>query len=88
MGFGAIILKGINMNTIKLNQLKKSGEMFFKLKPDSNAVYILAGQSAWGGKELFSAYDRASKSFLCVNYENGNERLIKANKDVFVGFEY
>ena len=76
------------MKKIKLNELKKSGEVFFKLSPDANAVYVLGGMNSWGTKQLYSPYDRATKSYICVNYENGNDRLIKANRDVFIGFEY
>ena len=61
---------------IKLNELKKHKETFFKTSPESKAVYIVNG------------YDRGSKSYCCENYENGNERFFKANKTVYIGFTY
>ena len=64
------------MKTIKLNQLKKSDETFFKLTENSNAVYII------------NHYNRCDKTYTCENYENGNERFIKSNKIIFVGFTY
>ena len=64
------------MISIKLNELKKHGETFFKISPDSNAVYIV------------NHYNRCDKTFTCENYENANERFFKANKTVYIGFTY
>ena len=65
------------MDTIKLNNLKGSGAVYFKLKPEANAVYTL------------NHYDRATKSYSISPVSDINkERFIKANKEVFIGFEY
>jgi len=64
------------METIKLSQLKKRKETFFKVKADSSAVYIV------------NHYNREDKTYTCENYENGNERFFKATKTVFIGFTY
>ena len=61
---------------LTLNKLKASGETFFKRKPDAKGVFII------------NHYNRAEKEFSCTNYETGAEIFIKANKPVFIGFEY
>jgi len=61
---------------IKLNELKKNKETFFKISPESKAVYTVL------------EYDRATKSFCCENYENGNERYFKSTKTIYIGFTY
>ena len=61
---------------ITLNKLKSSGETFFKRKSDAKGVFIV------------NHYNRAGKEYSCTNYETGAEIFIKANKPVFVGFEY
>lgn len=54
----------------------KKGE-FIKRKPDATRVYIKGD------------YDRASKSFSCIAYDDINQEIfIKANKKVFVGFTF
>lgn len=61
------------MESKKIKELKK-GE-FLKRKADSNRVYIKGD------------YDRASKSFSCIAYDDINQEIfIKADKIVFVGF--
>ena len=58
-----------------IKELKK-GE-FLKRKPDSKKVYVKGD------------YDRATKSFCCINYEDINDYIfIKATKAVFVGFTF
>ena len=65
------------MTTIKLNQLKTSGETYFKLKPESNAVYTI------------NHYDRSTKTYSVSPVSDINkERFIKSNKPVFIGFAY
>lgn len=54
----------------------KSGD-YIKRKADSKSVYIKG------------AYDRATKSFSCVDVDDMNKELfIKADKLVFIGFTY
>lgn len=61
----------------KANELRKNGYKFFKLKADSNAVYVL------------NHYDRATKSYsISPDYDINAERFIKATRTVFVGFTY
>lgn len=63
------------MEQAKIKDLKK-GE-FIKRKADSNKVYIKGD------------YDRATKSFSCVEYEDINHEIfIKADKIVFYGFTF
>ena len=64
------------METINLNQLKKRKETFFKVRADSDAIYIV------------NHYNREDQTYTCENYENGNERFFKATKTVFIGFTY
>jgi|TARA_R110001606_G_scaffold267136_1_gene416048 hypothetical protein len=71
-----LILGVYDMATTPLNKLKQSGEYYFKLKEDSNAVYII------------NHYNRCDKTYTVSNCENMNERFIKANKPVFIGFTY
>ena len=61
---------------LTLNKLKSSGETFFKRKPDAKGVFII------------NHYNRAEKEYSCTNYETGAEIFIKANKPVFIGFDY
>ena len=61
---------------IKLNELKKHKEDFFRVSLTSNATYII------------SEYDRARKGYYCENCDTGNERFFKANKTVYIGFIY
>lgn len=62
---------------IPLNKLKQTGYTFFKRKPDAKIVYVV------------NHYDRGSKSYSCSDAEDMNrEVFIKANKPVFIGFEY
>lgn len=63
------------MEEIEIKKTKK-GE-FLKRKADSQRVYIRGD------------YDRASKSYSCVAYDDINQEIfIKANKKVFIGFTF
>jgi hypothetical protein len=54
----------------------KPGE-YIKRKADAQTVYIKG------------AYDRASRSFSCVDADDINREIfIKADKPVFIGFTY
>lgn len=64
------------MNTVKLNELKKSGETFFKRKADAKGVFVV------------EHYNRTDKTFTCSNYETGAEIFLKATTTVHIGFEY
>lgn len=65
------------MNTIKMNQLKASKAYFFKLNPDSDMVYT------------YNHYERSIKRYSISPVTDINkERFIKADKDIFIGFEY
>jgi len=64
------------MTTTALNKLKQSGEYYFKLKAEANAVYMV------------NHYNHCDKTYTVTNCHNGNERYIKATKSVFIGFEY
>ena len=64
------------LRTVPLNKLKASGETFFKRKPDAKGVFII------------NHYNKAGKEYSCTNYETGAEIFIKANKPVFIGFDY
>lgn len=62
---------------IKMNELKKNKEIYFKRKESSNSVYMV------------NHYDIGSKSYSCSKVEDINhEVFIKSNKLVFVGFTY
>ena len=62
---------------IKMNELKKNNEIYFKKKETSNMVYKL------------NHYDRSTKSYSCSSVDDINhEVFIKSNKLVFVGFTY
>lgn len=66
-----------NMETITLNKLKQSGEIYFKRKPDSKTVYII------------NHYNRDDKTFTCSDCNDINKEVfIKANKPIFIGFDY
>lgn len=63
------------MQSITLRNVKPGD--YIKRKADSKAVYVKG------------AYDKASKSFSCVNVEDiCHEVFIKADKAVFAGFTY
>lgn len=63
------------MEEIEIKKIKK-GE-FLKRKADSQRVYIRGD------------YDRASKSYSCIAYDDINQEIfIKANKKVFIGFTF
>ena len=65
------------MNTIKLNELKKQGEIYFKLSPEAKSVYKI------------NHYNRDDKTYSISPCDDINkERFIKSNKPVFIGFEY
>lgn len=59
-----------------LNQVKKSGETFFKRTPDARQVFII------------NHYNHSDKTYTCENYLTGAEVYIKANKMVYVGFAW
>jgi hypothetical protein len=62
---------------IKMNELKKNNEIYFKKKETSNMVYKL------------NHYDRSTKSYSCSSVDDiCHEVFIKSNKLVFVGFTY
>ena len=67
---------------IKMSQLKQAKdyngikETFFKLSPNAKAVYISHG------------YDRTYKEYTIENYETGNEKYIKSNRSIYIGFCY
>lgn len=63
------------MKAVKLNEVKV-GEVF-KRKPDAKSVFVR------------NHYDKATKSFSASDwYDTSREIFIKANKVVFVGFEF
>lgn len=63
------------MEQTQIKNLKK-GELI-KRKADAKQVYIKGD------------YDRASKSFSCIDYEDINHEIfIKADKIVFYGFTF
>ena len=63
------------MEEKKISEVKKGD--FLKRKADAKRVYIRGD------------YDRASKSFSCIAYDDINQEIfIKANKKVFVGFTF
>tara|TARA_R100001594_G_scaffold58491_1_gene92540 strand:+ start:833 stop:1033 length:201 start_codon:yes stop_codon:yes gene_type:complete len=65
------------LKNITINQLKKNNEEFFKLSPNSKAVYIV------------NHYDRASKSYSISPFENCNkEKFVKSNRKIYIGFTY
>ena len=62
---------------IRMNELKKNKEIYFKKKETSNMVYKL------------NHYDRTSKSYSCSSVDDiHHEVFIKSNKLVYVGFTY
>ena len=61
---------------IPLNKLKANKEVFFKRTPDAKAVFVI------------NHYNAAEKEYSCTNYETGAEIFIKANKPIFIGFDY
>lgn len=61
---------------ITARELKKSGETFLKLTPDGKAVYVL------------DCYDRSRKGYYITNYETSNERFIKSDRKIYIGFTY
>lgn len=63
------------MQSITLRNVKPGD--YIKRKADSKAIYVKG------------AYDKASKSFSCVDVEDiCREVFIKADKAVFAGFTY
>ena len=61
---------------IRMRDLKKSGEEFFKLSPTAKAVYCNA------------EYDRSDKDYSVENYNTGSERFIKPNRKIYVGMYF
>ena len=61
---------------IRMKDLKKSGEEFFKLSPTAKAVY-------WNAE-----YNRSDKDYSVENYDTGNERFIKPNRKIYIGMYY
>ncbi len=69
--------ESLGCKPIKLNQLKKLKEKFFKLNPDSYKVYIV------------NHYNREDKTFTCSDFDDYNtDKFIKANKIVYIGFTF
>lgn len=67
----------LGVESISINQLKKSGAVYFQLKLGSNAVYTI------------NHYDRETKSYSISPVTDINkERFIKSNRQVFIGFDY
>ena len=64
------------VSQITIKDLKKSKEKFFKLSPSSNSVFICDG------------YDRKYKEYTITNYETGQEKFIKSNRKIYIGFTY
>ena len=61
---------------IRMRDLKKSGEEYFKLSPTGKAVY-------WNAE-----YDRSYKDYMCENYTTGSEKIIKPNRKIYVGMYF
>jgi len=62
---------------IKINEMKKNQEIYFKRKESSNIIYKL------------NHYDRSTKSYSCSKVDDVYaEVFIKSNKLIFVGFTY
>jgi hypothetical protein len=67
----------MNKNSIKIKDLKKSKEEFFKLNINSKTVYIL------------NHYDRSSKTYSISPVEDFNkESFIKPERYIYIGFTY
>ena len=65
------------MKLIALSTLREAGEKYFKLKAESDTVYLV------------NHYDRASKKYSISKVDDiSSERFIAGNKMVFVGFDY
>ena len=64
------------VSQITIKELKKSKEEFFKLSPNSNSVFICNG------------YDRTYKEYTITNYETGQEKFIKSDRKIYIGFTY
>ena len=68
---------GDAMCSIKMSDVKKSGETFIKRTADAKAVYFV------------NHYDKATKSYSCSDCNDMNKEVfIKSSKTVFVGFTY
>ena len=62
---------------LPLNKIKASGLTWFKRKQDAKNVY-----------EIHS-YNRSDKTYTCIDTEDISRCIfIKANKPVFINFEY
>ena len=62
---------------IRMRDLKKSGEEFFKLSPTAKAVYCNA------------EYDRTYKDYSCQKYDDMNScKSIKPNRKIYVGMYF
>jgi len=61
---------------ITIKELKKNKEDFFKLSPNSNSVFICNG------------YDKSYKEYTITNYETGQEKYIKSDRKIYIGFTY
>lgn len=61
---------------LPLNKIKAQGYRYFKLMPDTEAVYFI------------NHYNHSDKTYSVSRITNINsERFIKSNKPVFVNFE-
>ena len=68
---------GDAMYSMKMADVKKSGETFIKRTADAKAVYSV------------NHYDKATKSYSCSDCDDMNKEIfIKSSKTVFVGFTY
>tara|TARA_Y100000593_G_C4310282_1_gene338004 strand:- start:1183 stop:1437 length:255 start_codon:yes stop_codon:yes gene_type:complete len=61
---------------IRMKDLKKSKEEFFKLSPTAKAVYG------------YAEYDRSSRDYAVENYSTGNVRFVKPNRKIYVGMYF
>ncbi len=69
---------------MKIKDLK-AGD-YFKVTEDAKIVYIMGGPNGWTYKKN---YDRSTKTYGCVKANDVNsEKFFKADKEVFVNFEY
>jgi hypothetical protein len=65
------------MQAVTINQVKKLKEIYIKLKPDSEKVYVV------------NHYDRGSKKWSISPCDDiFSERFVKSTKEVFIGFTY
>ena len=71
-GFGSTDV----VTEITARELKKTGEPFFKLSPNSKTVYVV------------DCYDRSRKGYYISGYDTDRESFIKSNRKIYIGFTY